>query len=122
MERMGRVEGVEVLCGAIDWCVECDFYGMCPYRGRIVYLVYGETYYRPYGSSPAIFGIFDNLKDAVKFKEEKIEYLWEEERKTRFNKNITKEEIHVDINSFTLNDPRTIKIGDIWNEDLMEGK
>lgn len=112
MKRMGRVRGVQVPCDAIDWCIECDFNGVClPQKSNLVYVVYGETYYQPFGSYPAIFGVFDTLDEAMKFREEKIEYMWQEERKNSFNKDITKEEIHVNVSVFTLNDPYVVNVG-----------
>lgn len=112
MQKMGRVEGKQIPCDAIDWCIECDFNEACLHKkSNLVYVVYGETYYQPYGSYPAIFGVFDTLDEAMKFREEKIEYMWQEERKNSFNKYITKEEIHVNVSAFTLNDPHVVNVG-----------
>ena len=113
MQKMDRVGGRQIPCDAIDWCVECDFNVACPYKKRndLVYIVYGETYYQPYGSYPAIFGVFDTLDEAMKFREEKVEYMWQEERKTSYNKDIAKEEIHVSVSAFTLNSPYVVNVG-----------
>lgn len=80
-------------------------------KNNFVYAVYGETYYDGYGSSPCIFGIFDNLEEAVKFKEEKIEYLWENEQENYCSECRTKEDITVEISIFKLNEPHEINVG-----------
>ena len=113
---MGRINGVETPCDDIEWCVECDYYDNClPNKGHhksnFVYAVYGETYYDGYGSSPCIFGIFDTLDEAMKFKEEKIEYLWENEQKNYASECRTKEDIIVEISVFKLNEPHEINVG-----------